>query len=134
MGLLTAYVLAAGVITTPAAPPASASAPNVSIADIASRPQPQDSPVTVRATLTINDNPAYIQDSTGGAEVEGLSAQELKIGDEVLVTGDPQETDDGLLLRNSRAKLVWHGSPLPPLSVTAGEAALGKFADLLMEG
>ncbi len=133
MGLLTASVLAAGVMTTPASPPASASAPNVSIAEISSEPQPQDSLVTVRATLTINDNPAYIQDSTGGAEVEGLSAQELKIGDEVLVTGDPQETADGLVLRNSRARLLWHGSPLPPLSVTAGEAALGKFADLLIE-
>jgi signal transduction histidine kinase len=133
MGLLTASVLIAAVITTAPLPGAGGNAPNVSIAEISARPQPQDSPVTVRATLTINDDPSYIQDSTGGAEVEGLSAQELKIGDEVLVTGDPEETETGLVLRNSRARLLWHGSPLPPLSVTAGEAALGKFAGLLIE-
>jgi signal transduction histidine kinase len=133
MGLLTAFVWAAAAVTTAPAPPAAVNAPNVSIAEISSRPQPQGSPVTVRATLTINDNPSYIQDSTGGAEVEGLSAQELKLGDELLVTGDPDERETGLVLRNSRAKLLWHGSPLPPLSVTAAEAAVGKFANLLIE-
>lgn len=133
MGVLTICLVAAAAIGAAAAPAPLNDAPNISIAEISSRPQTQNSPVTVRATLTINDNPAYIQDSTGGAEVEGLSAQELKIGDEVLVTGDAQETEEGLVLRNSRAKLLWHGSPLPPLSVTAGEAALGKFADLLIE-
>jgi len=133
MGLLTAHLMVVAAIATAPALPESTRAPNVSIAEISLRPQGPGSPVTVRATLTINDHPAYIQDSTGGAQVEGLSAQELKIGDEVLVTGDPEETADGLVLRNSRAKLLWHGSPLPPLSVTAGEAALGKFADLLIE-
>lgn len=130
MGLLLAYVVLASLI--PAAPPALASARTMSIAEIASRPQ-SDASVTVRATLTVNGNPAYIQDSTGAAAVEGLASEELRIGDEVLVTGDPQERPEGMRLRNSRAKLLWHGSPLPPFSVTVGEAALGKFADFLIE-
>jgi signal transduction histidine kinase len=29
--------------------------------------------------------------------------------------------------------VLWHGSPVPPLSVTADEAALGKFSGLLIE-
>jgi two-component sensor histidine kinase len=37
------------------------------------------------------------------------------------------------VLRNSHADLLWHGSPIPPLSVTAEESAMGEFAGLLIE-
>ena len=107
--------------------------PYTSIADIASLSQVGSATVAVRATLTLNGNPSYIQDSTGGAAVEGLPAQGLRIGDELLVTGNAKETEAGLVLRNSRAVLLWHGSPVPPLSVTADEAALGKFSGVLIE-
>jgi signal transduction histidine kinase len=107
--------------------------PYTSIAEIASLPHVDGSTVTVRAGLTLNGNPSYIQDSTGGAAVEGLPAQGLRIGDELLITGNAIETEAGLLLRKSHAVLLWHGSPAPPLSVTADEAALGKFSGLLIE-
>lgn len=111
----------------------SASAPYTSIEEITLLPQKDGQQITVRATLTLNGNPSYIQDSTGGAAVEGLAAQDLKIGDELLITGHARETEAGLVLRESRAEPLWHGSPMPPLSVTADEAALGKFAALLIE-
>ncbi len=104
-----------------------------SIAQTAALPQVNGAPVTLRATLTLNGNPAYIQDSTGGAAVEGLTAQGFRIGDELLITGTANETEAGLVLKRSRAELLWHGTPVPPLSVTADEAALGKFAGLLIE-
>ena len=107
--------------------------PYTSIAAINSLPQTQASTVTVRATLTLNGNPSYIQDSTGGATVEGLSAQGLRIGDELLITGHADDAETGLVFRKSQVYLLWHGSPMPPLSVTADEAALGKFAALLIE-
>ena len=66
-----------------------------SIAAIHVRPQPPGAIATVQATLTLNGNPSYVQDSTGGAEVDGLSTQGLKIGDEVLVTGEPADTENG---------------------------------------
>ena len=130
---LAAILMAMAAVA--AAPPADTpnDAPYTSIAEIASLPQAKDSTVRVRATLTLNGNPSYIQDSTGGAAVEGLAAQGLRIGDELIVTGNADETEQGLIFRKSRADLLWHGSPMPPLSVTADEAALGKFAGLLIE-
>jgi len=107
--------------------------PYTSIAAIDSHPQTPTSTVTVRATLTLNGDPAYIQDSTGGVAVEGLSAQDLRIGDELLITGHADDTEMGLVFREVSVHLLWHGSPMPPLSVTADEAALGKFAALLIE-
>jgi signal transduction histidine kinase len=104
-----------------------------SIAEIHVHPQPQGATAVVQATLTLIGNPSYIQDSTGGAEVDGLSTQGLRIGDELLVTGHPKDKETGLVFTGSRADLLWHGSPLPPLSVTADDAALGKFPALLIE-
>jgi signal transduction histidine kinase len=87
----------------------------------------------MQATLTLNGNPSYVQDSTGSAEVDGISTQGLKIGDEVLVTGEPLDTENGLLFHHSSVEFLWDGSPIPPLSVTADDAALGKFAGMLIE-
>ncbi len=133
MGALCAFLSV--VMTLQAAPAARAprSAPYASIAEIAALPQVVGEMVTVRGTLTFSGNPSYIQDSTGGAAIRGLPAQGLRIGDELLVTGSAQETEAGLILSGSHAALLWHGSPMPPLSVTAEEATLGKFADLLIE-
>jgi len=110
-----------------------AAAPYISIAAIRSQPRALASVVTVRATLTLTGNPAYIQDLTGGAEVDGTSLENLKIGDQLLVTGRADFSETGLVIHASKAVVLWHGSPVPPLSVTADEAALGKFAGLLIE-
>lgn len=108
-------------------------APYISIGTIGSLPQTQTSEVTVRATLTLNGDPLYVQDSTGGAAVYGVQSQGLKIGDQLLITGRADNTETGLAFRKSQVHLLWHGTPVPPLSVTADEAALGKFANLLIE-
>jgi signal transduction histidine kinase len=108
-------------------------APYTSLAQISSIPQVADSTVSVRATLTLNGNPSYIQDATGGASVDGPFARNLRIGDELLIEGHAEDTVRGLEFRKSRVELLWHGSPMPPLSVTADEAALGKFPALLIE-
>ncbi len=89
--------------------------------------------VTVRATLTRNGNLIYIQDSTEGAAVEAAPNQDLKIGDQLLVTGWPEETDSGLVFRNATIRVLWPGIPIPPLAVTPDQAALGKFPNTLIE-
>jgi len=116
-----------------AAVSAQAPAAYTSIAAIHSQPQLPASKVMVQATLTLNGNPSYIQDSTGGAEVDGVSTKGLRIGDQLLVTGHADDTEEGLVLSDSKVDLLWHGSPIPPLSVTPNEAALGKFVGLLIE-
>src|SRR6266542_2774095 len=89
--------------------------------------------VTVRATLTRDGNPIYIEDSTEGAAVEDLPPQDLKIGDQLLVTGWPEEGDHGLVFRRASVRVLWPGVPMPPLAVTAEQAALGRFANSLIE-
>lgn len=108
-------------------------APYNSIAAIHSRPRALESAVTVRATVTLTGDPGYIQDMTAGAEVDGQAVENLKIGDQLLVTGHAEFTETGLRIHVQKADLLWHGSPVPPLSVTAEEAAVGKFAALLVE-
>jgi len=127
--------LLAIVIPMSAVPVASGShsAPYASIEEISALPQAGGAEVRVRGTLTFNGNPTYIQDSTGGAAVDGLQAQGLRIGDQLLITGNALETETGLVIDKARAVLLWHGAPVPPLSVTAQEGALGKFAGLLIE-
>jgi len=104
-----------------------------SISAIRSRPRAQGSEGIVQGALTFVGNPSYIQDATGGAEVEGLSTQGLKIGDELLISGLIEDSETGLTFRHSKVDFLWHGSPVPPISVTAEDASLGKFAALLVE-
>jgi signal transduction histidine kinase len=131
-GLVRSLVAALAVMAG-----ATASAQNevsyTSIASINLIPQEQESTMTVRATLTLNGNPSYIQDATGGAAVNGLKMQGLRIGDELLLTGHVVDLQTGLVFHDIHAHLLWHGSPIPALSVTADEAALGKFGSQLIE-
>ena len=110
-----------------------AAASYVSIAAVhALLPQPTV-PVTVRATLIRNGNPIYVEDSTEGAALEDVSSPNLKIGDQLLVTGLPEERESGLVFRHASIRVLWPGIPTPPLAVTADQAALGKFANSLVE-
>jgi signal transduction histidine kinase len=104
-----------------------------SISTIHSLLQQRADHIAVRATLTRNGSPIYVQDSTEGAAVEGVPPQDLKIGDQVLVTGSAEETDHGLVFRRANIRVLWPGIPIPPLAVTADQAALGKFANSLIE-
>jgi signal transduction histidine kinase len=104
-----------------------------SISEIHSHPNAEGVRATIQATLTLNGNPSYIQDATGGAELDGVSVQGFRIGDELLVTGRIEDRETGLEFTDSHVELLWHGSPIPPLSVTAEDAALGKFPALLIE-
>src|SRR5713101_4755465 len=92
--LLLSVLLAPGVGT---AANSSVGDSYVPISTIHSLLQQHSDLITMRATVTRNGNPIYVQDSTEGAAVEGVSSQDLKIGDQVLVTGSAEESDHGLL-------------------------------------
>ncbi len=89
--------------------------------------------ITVRATVTRNGTPLYIEDSSQAAAVENVPPQDLKIGDQLLVSGWPQEDDRGLVIRNASIRFLWPGIPVVPLALTADQATLGKFANSLIE-
>jgi signal transduction histidine kinase len=105
----------------------------ISIAAVHSRLQQHTDRVTVRATLTRNGNPIYVEDSTDGVALEDVPPQDLKIGDQLLVSGWPEEREQGLVFRRASVRALWPGIPMPPLAVTADQAALGKFANSLIE-
>jgi len=111
----------------------SAGQPYIPIAAVHALLQRSSERVTVRATVTRNGTPLYIEDSTEGAAVENVPPQNLKIGDQLLVSGWPEETDRGLVFRNASIRILWPGIPVVPLAVTADQAALGKFANSLIE-
>jgi signal transduction histidine kinase len=105
----------------------------IPIAAVHALPEHGTERVTVRATVTRNGTPLYIEDSTDGAAVENVPPQALKIGDQLLVTGWPEETDHGLVFQNASIRVLWPGIPVVPLAVTADQAAVGKFANSLIE-
>jgi two-component sensor histidine kinase len=43
------------------------------------------------------------------------------------------ETDSGLVFHNATIRVLWPGAPIPPLEVTANQAAMGNFTNSLIE-
>jgi len=93
-----------------------------------------DSPlVTVRGVVVLTTPTLYVQDSSGGVAVPAPQGPPLKVGDEVEVTGNPQAGNFSSVLRNARVQLLWAREPIPPLSVTASQAASGAFDATFVE-
>lgn len=88
---------------------------------------------TVRGIVVLTSPALYVQDSTGGAAVREAEAEPLKVGDEVEVTGKVEPHDFSLVLREAKVRLLWTRAPIPPLSVTASQAATGAFDATFIE-
>lgn len=89
--------------------------------------------VNVKGSVVLTDPKLFIQDSTGGTEVEAVDSPALKIGDEVEVTGRVEHHKFGAVLRDATVRPLWSRSPIPPLSVTAAQAASGSFDGMFLE-
>src|SRR5207253_2383154 len=89
--------------------------------------------VTVRGVVVLTSPALYIQDATGGAAVLHPEAPPLKVGDEVEVLGQPESRDFSVAFRGAKVRLLWPRSPIPPLSVTASQAATGAFDATFIE-
>jgi signal transduction histidine kinase len=90
-------------------------------------------PVTVRGVVVLTSPALYIQDATGGAVVLHPQAPPLKVGDEVEILGQPESRDFSVAFRGAKVRLLWPRSPIPPLSVTASQAATGAFDATFIE-
>jgi signal transduction histidine kinase len=88
---------------------------------------------TVRGVVVLTSPALYVQDSTGGAAVLEARAAPLKVGDEIEVTGKAEPHDFSLVLRDASVRLLWTRAPIPPLSVTASQAATGAFDATFIE-
>lgn len=88
---------------------------------------------TIRGVVVLTSPALYVQDSTGGAAVVEAQANPLKVGDEIEVTGKAEPHDFSLVLRDAKVRLLWNRAPIPPLSITASQAATGAFDATFVE-
>ncbi len=89
--------------------------------------------VVLRGVITRLGNDSFIQDSSAGVMVHFTGQSRLKLGDEVEVTGLPQQLVYGTVLQHATAHVLWPGSPPPPAAVKVGQAARGDFDNQLIE-
>lgn len=87
----------------------------------------------LRGTVVLTSPSLYVQDNTGGAAILGPSVPGLKLGDEVEARGTVDLRGYSLALRNAQVRLLWARAPLPPLAVTANQAATGAYDAMFIE-
>lgn len=65
--------------------------------------------------------------------MEQTESKDLKVGDEVEVTGTVRENAFSPRLERATVRVLWEGTPMPPVSVTASQAATGAFDATFIE-
>jgi signal transduction histidine kinase len=89
---------------------------------------PLGAPVaSVRGSVVLTRPVIYVQDSTGGVEVQPERAASLKIGDEVEVTGEVNLDNFSPALRKASLRLLRESTPVPPSIIAANQIAEGLY-------
>jgi len=86
----------------------------------------------VRGSVILTE-PLYIQDSSGGVQVDITNKPSLRVGDEVEVEGDVYPHGLIATVRNATVHPLSGLAPRAPLSVTADQAATGVYHAMLIE-
>jgi signal transduction histidine kinase len=89
--------------------------------------------VTVRGNVVLTSPTLYIQDATGGLAISRREGGSLKLGDEVEASGTVEQRGFTAILNEAKVRLLWSREPVPPLSVTAAQAASGAFDGMFIE-
>jgi len=85
-------------------------------------------PVTIHGAVTLTSPVLFVQDSSGGLAIPGFHPHApLQIGDEIEAKGDAELNDFSSQLHNANVRLLWSHTPVPPVAVTASQAATGSF-------
>lgn len=90
-------------------------------------PSVQSTAATVRGVVVLTAPEIYVQDSTGGVAVPNPNGPQLRTGDEVEVTGIVEPHAFSATLRNATVRTLWEHEPIPPVAITAGQAATGAY-------
>ncbi len=88
---------------------------------------------TVRGIVILTSPALFIQDSTGGVLVKESAREPVRVGDEVEATGIVRPSDFSPTLENATVRVLWSGTPMPALSLTASQAATGAFDATFIE-
>ena len=85
-------------------------------------------PVTVHGVVTMVSPVLFVQDSTGGIAIpKATVSKPVEIGDAVEARGDAEQQEFSSVLRHATVRPLWSHTPVPPVSVTASQAATGAF-------
>lgn len=88
---------------------------------------------TVRGVVVLTSPRLYVEDASGGLYISQYSGPLLKVGDEVQVTGNVHPGDFSAQMDHARIELLWARTPAPPVSVTAAQAATGRYDATFIE-
>lgn len=97
------------------------------IGDLIDLPHGSLQSVLLRGVVTLARPSLYIQDSTGGMLVDKSSAPILNVGDVVEVRGRARAGLFSASLDSASIRQLWTGTPMPPISITASQAASGAY-------
>ena len=89
--------------------------------------------VIVRGAVILTDPALYIQDSSGGVRIETAQPTTLKVGDEVQFEGDVYPHGLSATIVNGLGSQLGGLAPIPPLSITADQAATGAYDSMFVE-
>jgi len=89
--------------------------------------------VTVRGVITLSSPELYVQDATGGIGVVLDSEAYFRVGDEVEVSGRIKGDTFSSVLSDATVRRVWYQAPIPPISITADQAATGIYGGAFVE-
>lgn len=82
---------------------------------------------SIKGSVVLTKPVIYVQDSTGGVEIQSSHAPALKIGDEVEVTGEISLDKSSPVIRKAQVRLLREAIPASPAVVTANQLADGYF-------
>lgn len=89
--------------------------------------------LSVRGTVVLIGQTIFVQDSSGGVAITGLSNNSLNIGDEIEVTGVVTPHPFSASFDRPQLRFLWSGEPPPPLSITASQASTGLYDAMFVE-
>lgn len=89
--------------------------------------------VVVRGTVVLTSPALYVQDSGGGVLVKMKKREPVRVGDEIEVSGTVHPGSFSVTIEDAEVRVLWGGSPMPALSVTASQAATGAYDSTFIE-
>lgn len=91
---------------------------------------PPDKPVqvTIHGVVTLTSPVLFVQDSTGGVAIQNFRSKiSPQIGDQVEAKGDAELQSFSSILKDADVHVLWSHTPIPPIAVTASQAATGSY-------
>ena len=84
--------------------------------------------VVIHGVVTLTSPTFFVQDSTGGVEVQNFHANTPpQIGDQVEAKGEAQPHEFSAIMKNAEVHSLWSNAPLHPMTINASQAATGAF-------